>query len=92
LILGRGRSFSLFCSAQTSSGSHPASYPVDIRLSELWIKHLWLETDNTPSSNAGVRSVLHYSFIPSLCLRGGVFIHMETSTLPYLLSVPQTLL
>jgi hypothetical protein len=68
---GQGQRFSLFCSVQTSSGSHSAFFcPVDTRVFDLWIKQLWHGTDNSPPSSAGVRSVLS---IRAICFHGGVF-------------------
>jgi hypothetical protein len=68
---GAGNS-SLHHRVQTSSGAHPASYPMCTRGSFLGVKRPGREADHSPPSSADVKNAWSYTSIPPIRLHGVV--------------------
>jgi len=58
--------------SQTSSGAHPASYPMGTGGSFPEAKKLGHEADVSPPSSAEIKQVWSYTSTPPVCLHGVV--------------------
>jgi len=78
----RAGNFSLHHRFQNGSGAHPASYPMDNRVSFLGVKRPGREANHSPTSSAEVEECVELYLHSPIHLHGVVLSYSAWTTLP----------